>query len=171
MLAILTVAALGMAALLSLLADTGHDQLWLLLAAQRMGPNLNPYNATVFESNPPLAIWLSRIVIVAAPLLHLSPTVTFKSAVTLLAVCSATVCAKLVRILRPELARNRLWLLGIAYILVFGAIPVRDFGQRDHVLTLLVLPYVLAAALDLEGHRLKPKYRVPHHGPITAPPA
>jgi len=32
-----------MSTLLTFLADTGHDQLWLLLAAQRMGPHLNPY--------------------------------------------------------------------------------------------------------------------------------
>ncbi len=143
-----------MSTLLSLLADTGHDQLWLLLAAERMGPNLNPYNATVFESNPPLAIWLSAIVVGAAHLLHLSLTVTFKFAVMLLATASAAVCAKLVSILHPELARNQLWFLGIAYILIFGAVPVRDFGQRDHILAILVLPYLIAAALDLSGRRL-----------------
>jgi hypothetical protein len=152
---VLTVAAIGMSILLSLAADTGHDQLWLLLAAQRMGPNLNPYNATVFESNPPLAIWLSGIIVAAAHALHLSLTVTLKLAVTLLAAASAAVCAKLVRILHPELKPNHPWLLGIAYILIFGAIPARDFGQRDHILALLVLPYLIAAALDT--HRRAPR--------------
>lgn len=143
-----------MSTLLSLVADSGHDQLWLLLAAQRMGPNLNPYNALVFESNPPLAIWLSAMVVGVAHLLHLPLTVALKLAVTLLGAGSAAVCAKLVRFLNPRLSRNELWLLGIAYVLVFGAIPVRDFGQRDHILALLVLPYVIAAALDMAGRRL-----------------
>ena len=136
------------------MADTGHDQLWLMLAAQRMGPNLNPYNAAVFESNPPLAIWLSAIVVGAAHALHISLTLALKLGATLLAAGSAAVCAKLARILHPEMARNELWLLGIAYILIFGAVPVRDFGQRDHILALLVLPYLFAAALDISGHRL-----------------
>ena len=143
-----------MSTLLSLAAETGHDQLWLLLAAQRMGPNLNPYNATVFESNPPLAIWLSAIVVAAAHMLHLSLTVAFKLGVTLIAGASAAVCSKLVRMLHPEGTRHQLWLLGVGYIVLFGAVPVRDFGQRDHILALLVLPYLIAAALDLSGRRL-----------------
>jgi len=143
-----------MSTLLTFLADTGHDQLWLLLAAQRMGPHLNPYGPLVFESNPPLAIWLSAIVVQLAHLLHLSLTVTFKLAATLLAAGSAIASAKLLSRLHPALSRNQLWLLGIAFILIFGAVPVRDFGQRDHILALLVLPYLVAAALDLAGRRL-----------------
>ena len=143
-----------MSILLSLTAETGHDQLWLLLAAQRMGPNLNPYNATVFESNPPLAIWLSAIVVAAAHMLHLSLTVAFKLGVTLIVGTSAAVCSKLLRMLHPEWTRHQLWLLGVGYIVLFGAVPVRDFGQRDHILALLVLPYLIAAALELSGRRL-----------------
>lgn len=135
-----------MSTLLSLLADTGHDQLWLLLAAQRIGPHLNPYGPTVFESNPPLAIWLSAIVVRAAQILHLPLTVTFKLAVTLVAIASAGISGKLLRRLNPALTRNQLWLLGIAFLVLFGAVPVRDFGQRDHILALLVLPYLVAAA-------------------------
>lgn len=132
-----------MSTLLSLIADTGHDQLWLLLAAQRMGPHLNPYGATVFESNPPLAIWLSALVVHAAALLHLSLSVTLKLGVTLVGAGSAAICATL---LRPTVTGKQLWLLGIAFLLIFGAVPVRDFGQRDHILALLVLPYLVAAA-------------------------
>ena len=145
---ILTFAAVGMSTLLALLADPGHDQLWLLLAAQRMAPHLNPYGPTVFESNPPLAIWLSALVVQAASLLHLPLTVTFKLAVTLVAAASAIISGTLLRRLHPNLSRNQLWLLGIAFVFLFGSIPVRDFGQRDHILALLVLPYLIAAALS-----------------------
>ena len=136
-----------MSSLLSLIADTGHDQLWLLLAAQRMAPNLNPYGPTVFESNPPLAIWLSAIIVHAANLLPLPLTVIFKAAVTLVVFASAVISAKLLRRLHPTLNRDQLWLLGIAFVLIFAAIPARDFGQRDHILALLVLPYLIAAAI------------------------
>lgn len=142
-----------MAALLALLADTGHDQLWLLLAAQRMGNGLNPYGPQVFESNPPLAIWLSAIVVHLAAMLHLPLTVVFKLAVTAVACGSAAICAKLLQKLHPDLAASKLWLLGIAFVLIFGAIPVRDFGQRDHILALLVLPYLCGAALDTDRRR------------------
>lgn len=135
-----------MSTLLSLISDTGHDQLWLLLAAQRMGTGLNSYGSLVFESNPPLAIWLSAVVVKLAGLLHLPLTVGFKLCVTLVAAGSAAVCAKLIRRLQPELTGSQRWLLGIAWVVIFGAIPARDFGQRDHILALLVLPYLLAAA-------------------------
>ena len=140
-----------MSTLLSLLADIGHDQLWLLLAAQRLllgpAPHLNPYGPTVFESNPPLAIWLSAIVVQAAQLLRLPLTFVFKLAVTLIVIASAAISAKLLLCLHPALTRNQILLLGIAFVLTFGAIPVRDFGQRDHILALLVLPYLIASVL------------------------
>jgi len=143
-----------MTVLLALLPDAGHDQLWLLLAAQRMGPHLNPYGPLVFESNPPLAIWLSAIVTGLARVLHLSLTITFKLSVILLAAAAALVCARLLRRLDPNISSVRLRFLGIVFLLVFGAVPARDFGQRDHVLTLLILPYLLAAALDRANRRL-----------------
>jgi hypothetical protein len=145
-----------MTILLALLPDCGHDQLWLLIAAQRMGPHFNPYGPTVFESNPPLVLWLSALVVALARLLHLSLTVTFKLAVCLLATTSAVVSAKLLpgerrhsgeaRISVFALPRPNPWPLAIAFILIFGAIPARDFGQRDHILTLLILPYLILAA-------------------------
>jgi hypothetical protein len=132
--------------LLALLPDAGHDQQFLLLAAQRMGPHLNPYGPTVFESNPPLAIWLSAIPVALAALLHLSVTVVFKLMVVLVAAASAFVSARLLRRRQPQLTPERLWLLGIAFLVIFGAVPARDFGQRDHILILLILPYLVAAA-------------------------
>ncbi len=151
-----------MTCLLALLPATGHDQMWLLLAAQRMGSHLDPYGPLVFESNPPLAIWLSAFVVALAGVLHVSLTVMFKLGVTLLAAGSAGVSAKLLRRLEPGLSSASLWFLGFVFVLVFGAVPARDFGQRDHVLTLLLLPYLLGAALDTyrRAPRLSPANRI-----------
>ncbi len=135
-----------MTILLALLPDAGHDQLWLLLSAQRMH-GLDPYGPQGFESNPPLAIWLSAIPVALARWLHLPLTLVFKSGVIAIAVASAFVSAKLLRRLLPSLTRHQLWALGIAFVLIFGAVPARDFGQRDHILTLLILPYLLAAGV------------------------
>ena len=142
-----------MTVLLSLAADTGHDQLWLLLAAERIGHSLNPYGPTVFESNPPLAIWLSAIVVLLSHILHLALTVTLKLAVIVVVTVSALFCHRLVRRLDVALTPTREWLLAIAFVLIFGAVPARDFGQRDHILTLLILPYLIVAALDLAERR------------------
>lgn len=159
-LVVLTLAAAGMSTLLTLLADAGHDQLWLLLAAQRMAPGLNPYGPQVFESNPPLAIWLSALVVGFGAMLHVPVTVALKLLVSGVAAATGATCAKLVRRLHPDWSSDRLWLLGIAFVLVFGAVPVRDFGQRDHILAMLVLPYLAGSALDLAGRRQSPLARL-----------
>jgi hypothetical protein len=144
-----------MSLLLALAADAGHDQLWLLLAAQRMGGSLNPYGPGVFESNPPLAIWLSALVVQAARVLHLPLTWTLKAAVLAVAIASACGCRMLLRGTLQAMTPARRWLLAIASVLIFGAVPARDFGQRDHILTLLILPYLAVAAREL-AHRWRP---------------
>ncbi len=185
----LTFGAAGMFLLLALLPDVGHDQLWLLLAAARIGPHTDPYGPLVFESNPPLALWLSALIVALAHALHLSLTVTFKLAVTLLVASSALLCAQLLNLLnffptpnsrmphlrqlsrlrwgstksaQPKVEENKAcsaslldrpladrWLLAFVFLLIAGVLPARDFGQRDHVLVFLVLPYLLAAAAHL----------------------
>ncbi len=158
-----------MTTLLALLPDAGHDQQWLLLAAERMlhtpAPHLEPYGPTVFESNPPLAIWLSAIVVLLARLLHLSLTVTLKTVVILAAAGSATVSGRLLRRAHPDLSATSLWQLGIAFTFIFGAVPVRDFGQRDHILTLLILPYLIGATTWVP-HVLRP-LTAPNMGLLT----
>ncbi len=146
-----------MAILLALLPDAGHDQLWLLLAAARIGPHTDPYGPLVFESNPPLALWLSGLVVALAKVFHLSFTVTFKLSVILLAGVSALLCARLVH-LRQRPITDR-WYLSFLFLLISGVLPARDFGQRDHILMLLVLPYLLAAALHLAGKSLSSPQR------------
>lgn len=147
-----------MAVLLALLPDAGHDQLWLLLAAARIGPHADPYGSLVFESNPPLALWLSGLVVACAHTLDLSLTVTFKLAVTLLAGASALLCSRLVHFRQRPLTVR--WCLSFLFVLIAGVLPARDFGQRDHILVLLVLPYLLAAAAHLAGRPLPLAERV-----------
>ncbi len=143
---ILTCAAAGMCFLLALLPSAGHDQLWLLLVAARTGPHLDPY-LHFFEANPPLPAWLSSLVLASANLLHLPAPVALKSAVLLLAASVFLTSRALLRRALPTLTSANLWFLAFTFVLTFGALPARDFAQRDHVLVLLVLPYLLVAAL------------------------
>src|ERR1035441_10284136 len=63
----------------------------------------------------------------------------------------AAVCFRLLKKLRPGMSRAAVYALGFVFVTVFAVMPARDFGQRDHILALLCLPYLLAAALDAEG--------------------
>ena len=153
---ILTAAAAGMAILLALVPQTGHDQLWLLLAGARMGPHGKPYGPEVLESNPPLAIWLSAAVVGVGRLLHLPVTFVFKTLIVLLVGVSGAVCFRLLRTMQlaepnrfPAATQANGWILTFVWTMIFGVLPARDFGQRDHVLALLIVPYLIAAARPL----------------------
>jgi hypothetical protein len=152
--AILTFAALGMAALLALLPAAGHDQLWFLLMARRWLGGAQIYGPFLFDSNPPGIIWLSALPIFLGQLLHLPSTTAAKLLVVLAEALSAGLSYRLLRYAWRPLEAYERWALLFAFIVLFGVVPARDFGQRDQMLAFLVLPYVLAAAVDFHRHSL-----------------
>lgn len=143
-----TVAASCMAAMLCLLPAVGHDQLWCLYVAQRLLHGTKLYGPEILESNPPLIMWMLLVPAKVARATALPITFLFKLGVLLLEAVSAIASFKLIRRLYPTLTSTHLWGLIFAFITIFAALPARDFGQRDHLLAILCIPYVLAAALD-----------------------
>ena len=154
---ILTAAAVGMAVLLSLLPAAGHDQLWFLLMGQRWLHGALLYGPTVFDSNPPLIVWLSAIPVFLGEHLHLPIPAIGKLLVVLAGAVSASLSLKCLRRIAP-LSRVQITWLAFALVCIFAITPARDFGQRDHLTAILCLPYVLAAALDDRPlNRLNPR--------------
>jgi hypothetical protein len=143
-----------MAALLSLLPAAGHDQMWGLYMARLVSHGAKLYGPQLFESNPPLIVWLSLIPSTAATWLHLPDTMVGKVLVVGLEAGVAIVSLRMLRILRPGLPKSALAALAFVYVAVFAVMPARDLGQRDHMLALLCLPYIFAAAINAEGHPL-----------------
>ena len=150
----LTLGTAGMACLLALLPAAGHDQMWGLYMARLMLHGTHLYGPQLFESNPPLIIWLSAIPLALADALGLAATFVGKILILGLGVATASVSLPMVKRLVPGLSKSTLWVLAFVYLALFAVMPARDFGQRDHILALLCLPYILAAALDASGHTL-----------------
>jgi len=156
---LLTLAATGMATLLALLPAPGHDQIWFLLMAQRWigaahTEGTQIYGPQIFDSNPPLIVWLSALPILLARALHLSTTFAAKLLVILAESSASLLSLHFLRRARPLRARYELLALLVAAFILFYLAPARDFGQRDHILSFLVLPYLIAAALDPRANRL-----------------
>jgi len=151
---LLTACAAGMATLLALLPAPGHDQLWFLLMAHRWLNGAQLYGPEVFDSNPPGIVWLSAIPILLAHALHLSTTFTAKLLVILAETSASILSLHFLRKARGIRAPYELPALLCAAFILFYLAPARDFGQRDHILSFLVLPYVLAAAVNPQTHRL-----------------
>jgi hypothetical protein len=137
-----------MAILISFLPAVGHDQLWCLYVAQRLLHGSKLYGPELLETNPPLIMGMLIIPAALSNLLHLPITLLFKLGVLLTEIVSALLSLHLLRRLEPNPTPAKLWSLAFAFITVFAVLPARDFGQRDHLLAILCLPYVIAAALD-----------------------
>jgi hypothetical protein len=156
---ILAVAACGMAGLISLLPAAGHDQMWLLYAARLMLHGAPLYGPQIFETNPPMIIWLSALPVAAAHGFHVAETAMGKLFVVALECLVAFACLKLMRSARTNSSQNGLsreafyWLIFV-FAAVLAVMPARDFGQRDHLLVLFCIAYVFAAALNAEGRPL-----------------
>jgi hypothetical protein len=148
---ILALATAGMACLISLLPAAGHDQMWCLYAAKLVLHGTKLYGPQLVESNPPLIVWLSLVPATLAEWLHLPSTTVGKFLILLLEVAVATLGWRLLRNLRPRLGRPASCALAFGFIAIFAVMPARDFGQRDHILALLCLPYLLTAARFAEG--------------------
>ena len=149
---LLALAACGMACLVSLLPAAGHDQMWLLYGARLALHGAKMYGPEIFETNPPMIFWLSAVPVAVAHWLHVAETAMGKLFVVALECLVGWVCVRLLRTMRQgELDRGTLNGLIFLFVTVFAVMPARDFGQRDHLLALLCLPYVFAAAVTAEG--------------------
>lgn len=170
----LTVAAALMGALLALFPAAGHDQLWFLLMARRWLGGAELYGPQVFDSNPPGIVWASAVPVKLGEMLHVAATLPGKVLVLAAEMVTGWICYRLLRRERGSMPGFYAAGLLFAFVVLMLVVPARDFGQRDQLLSILVLPYVAAGALAQErwgvrlivcliaavGICLKPQYAV-----------
>ena len=161
---------LGLAIACLLVQPHWDDQSWYLYAAGRLLDGGRLYSADIQDTNPPLIIWLSTIPALLAHITHLIPRTAF---IWCMSALIAGVLAWSIRLIRNSIApeSNRIvqW-LGIIILYLMAVFPgdgwrvLRpDFGQREHIIALLILPYLLSVAGSLAGRRL-PKWEATFAG-------
>ena len=128
--------------------ELGHDQVSYIFEAQRFLSGAQPYGPQLSETNPPVIIWFSVPPVLLARLFHISPQMAFRAIVfVLLGTCVAWSISILRRSRNPVFASYiSLYLFGVAMLVAGFATGRFDFGQREHLLVLFLLPYVLAIA-------------------------
>jgi hypothetical protein len=130
-----------------------HDDAWYLYMGRVLLDGGTLYR-DVIDTNPPLIIYLMLPAVWLAGHLGASAVVVFKAFVYAMGVGSLLVAARLlwsVPGLTP--AARRL----VMTALVFAMLPmarVIEFGQREHLMVMLTLPYVLAAVARANGQPL-----------------
>lgn len=126
------------------------DVAWLLEASKRLlagGNYLNDF----FENNPPWVLYLYLPPVILAKYTPIHVISAFHLFVFLLIISSLVICYRLLQIIfrGNDIISTRLLLVALAF--TFLLMPLREFGQREHLLFVLTMPYLLLVAARLHG--------------------
>lgn len=144
-------AGLGLVPVLAL--PTNSDVAWLLYAAERVLEGETLY-VDLIEVNPPLVVWLSLPPVAVARELGVASRAAFIPYVAAVAGLSLVVAGRTLPHVLPRRSvafRRAVWLLLLAAALV---IPDWVYGQREHLMLLFVLPYLVGSAGRAAGRTL-----------------
>ncbi len=142
--AYLSIAAIyALAAVLRFTSYLNHDSSWLLLATRRMLDGAGLYT-DILEVNPPLVLWLNVPPVLVSEATGITAETAFLIAVFALSAISLLILAGVTRHIDGLRASERHVLL-IAAAAALLVVPGYDFGQREHLMLVFTLPYVLLA--------------------------
>ncbi len=143
LLAVLAIIGLGVGAQFS--SHVIPDTAWSLHVAERLLHGSRLY-VDVIEVNPPLVIWLNLIPAWLGAVLGASEVTLYRLGVIALCLLSAWLCGRVLRLVLQD--HDPTFRRLILLLVLFALLPAsrEDFGEREHLLLALALPYVLLAA-------------------------
>ncbi len=129
-------------------AHPGNDQAWLLYAAGQMLHGEVLYGSRVIETNPPLIIWFSILPVLLGRWLHLDWLLVLRAVVSAMLLGSVLWCLRILRTVR--LARGTVmgWLWGLALFAAEISQHGNDFGQKEQLLIILLLPFLIYGVVE-----------------------
>jgi hypothetical protein len=144
-------AALGMSLVYIVVRPQWGDQTWLLFAARRVLDGPWRGFESLAEPNPPLIIWLSAIPVVIGRALDIRLADALQGCLAALVASSVIWSTVLLR--RGIAADSKRFAAWFALVLLFATVmhPWLHYGQREHILVLLALPYLVMAAGRMDG--------------------
>ncbi|MES2218439.1 MAG: hypothetical protein V4501_08500 [Pseudomonadota bacterium] len=144
-------------AMICLLAWYIHQQLFiswdisaLLHATEKLLQGGN-YIDDFFIPNTPMILYLYIPPVVLAKLLHSDVLMIFPLYIFSLVAISFLVCYRLITriFLKEDLLQQYIFASVLA--LVFLIVPIYEFGQRDHLLVIMAMPYLLTMVCRLQA--------------------
>lgn len=127
----------------------GHDQYGLLWEARRLLSGAELYGSQLVEPNPPFIIWFSVIPVILSTVLHITETTAFHLLVFVMISASTLWSARIARRYSLFSDVSIQVLLALAIFAAESPMRVLLFGQRENLLIICVIPYAIAAALDV----------------------
>ena len=145
----------GVFGLVSIVArPENSDMSWLYYVADRVlhGARLG---VDVVDPNPPPIVWLNVPVVLIGRLLRVSPDIVYRALVTMAGATTVIFCRTLyVRAVRnPPAVETHL--AGLWLFFVVLVLPGANFGEREHVFVILILPYLFVAASRISGAEVR----------------
>jgi hypothetical protein len=125
-----------------------HDVGWVLYSTGRLLQGA-VFGVDIVEPNPPLIWWISAGPVLVAEKFALPIWAVFRIFTILLLIISLRVSDRLLATGAVARTTRMTFLAAGAYLLTFAV--HRDFGQREHLAVILILPYLLAVALRMGG--------------------
>ncbi|OGT38890.1 MAG: hypothetical protein A3F12_01765 [Gammaproteobacteria bacterium RIFCSPHIGHO2_12_FULL_38_14] len=122
-----------------------------LIEATRHLLNHGKYIKDIYTPNPPMILYLYSIPLLASKLFNLNIILTFRIYIFGLALISFVTCYKLCQSIFDKEDQNIAYLFLSALLFGFLIIPMHEFGQRDPILLIFTMPYILAAVLRAEN--------------------
>jgi hypothetical protein len=126
------------------------DVAWLLYCAERVWDGAKLY-VDIYEINPPLAVYINLPAVWASRLLGWPEIPVFYAYVILLLGLSLWLCRSLINVVfqtNSQVTRYGIW-LSLVVITCNGSLDI--FGQREHFVFFLTVPYILGAAARAQG--------------------
>jgi hypothetical protein len=148
---------IGISMAMQLAVPVNHDAAWVLIGAQRLLEGA-AFGADVVDVNPPLAWWMSVLPAALAQATGLPTGVVFKLFVMASVLVSVLASARLMKEAGIVPAQSR-W-IALASAAALLVVPGYDFGQREHLMAILIMPWLWLAAATLSGARVPVKVRV-----------
>lgn len=144
-LAVACVAAMALA--WHVVIPLNHDVAWIWEGAGRLLDGAR-FGSDVADVNPPLAWWITAIPVEISRMTGLRPRLSF---VAFVEIVDLAVIATMMRLVGAQLTNVALTLVCTILTAALLVAPGYDFGQREHLMAALALPYVGAAGLRAEG--------------------
>ena len=114
-----------------------------LLSASNKLLSGGSYVKDFFTPNPPMILYLYSLPLILSKLFSLKIVITFRGYIFILASFSIALCAILTRNIFSNQDRMLESTFLIALTAVFLVLPMHEFGQREHLLVIMSLPYLL----------------------------
>jgi len=127
-----------------------HDVAWYIYAANEFVDGAILYQDVV-DVNPPLIIFISIPPVIIADILGLSEITIFKWYIIIIAL-SISILSYILTIKYNY--NNYKWLIRSIFVIIIYLVfvyPLRDFGQREHLMVLFILPYIASIVMSLEN--------------------